>query len=273
MPGVSRRHPGYSPRMEGKRQERDRLRSERQEAESSRADAVARKRRVQYLIIAGFAAVAVVIALIVISQSGGSDEPSSPPANVQGAEQVSAELTGLTQSGAVLGSSSAPVTVTEYGDPQCSSCKFFSEKVAPDLISSEVKPGNVKYDFTPFLIIGPDSKPAMRAALAAGDQSRFWNYLQLFYLNQGGENSGYVTDDFLTRIARGAGVPDIDRWNTDRNDSKWDAVIQQGSSQAQAFGFNGTPSIVVEGPNGQKAIGGGTIPTLDDVQSAIQQVS
>ena len=116
--------------------------------------------------------------------------------------------------------------MTEYGDPQCSVCKLFSEQVAPDLISSEVKTGNVKYDYQPYLIIGPDSKPAMRAALAAGEQGRFWNYLQLFYSNQGGENSGYVTDDFLTSIAKAAGVPDIDKWNQSRNDSKWDAIIQ-----------------------------------------------
>ena len=173
----------------------------------------------------------------------------------------------------MLGKSSAPVDVIEYGDPQCSSCKFFSENVSPQLISSEVRPGNVKYEFRPFLIIGPDSKPAMRAALAAGEQGRFWNYLQLFYLNQGGENSGYVTDGFLTSIAKAAGVPDIDKWNTDRNDSKWDAIIQAGSSQADSFGFTGTPSIVVQGPKGQKAMGGSSIPTLQEIQAAIQQVS
>ena len=144
---------------------------------------------------------------------------------------------------------------------------------APELISSEVRPGNVKYEYRPFLIIGPDSKPAMRAALAAGEQNRLWQFLQLFYLNQGGENSGYVTDSFLTDMAKGAGVPDIAKWNQDRNDSKWDATIQQGSSQADSFGFTGTPSILVEGPKGQKAIGGGTIPTLEQVQAAIQQVS
>jgi protein-disulfide isomerase len=228
----------------------------------------------QYLIIGAFAAAAVIVALIVISQSGGGDNGGGgTPSNVQGAQQVSAELSGLSQSGAVLGDAGAPVSVIEYGDPQCSACKFFSERVAPDLISNEVKPGNVKYEFQPYLIIGPDSKPAMRAALAAGDQRRFWNYLQLFYLNQGGENSGYVTDDFLTSIARGAGVPDIDKWNTDRNDQKWDAVIQQGSTQAESLGFSGTPSIVVQGPNGQKAIGGSTIPTLEEIQAAIQQVS
>jgi protein-disulfide isomerase len=252
--------------------ERERLRAERQAAESEAAgEDRRRKRRVQFLALGGFAAVAIIVALIVISQSGGGS--SSPPSNVQGAAQVDAQLKGIPQQGQVLGQSSAPVTVLEYGDPQCSSCKFFSESVAPALISSEVSPGNVKYEFRPYLIIGPDSKPAMRAALAAGDQGRFWNFLQLFYINQGGENSGYVTDTFLTNMAKGAGVPDIGKWNTDRNSSKWDTIIQQGSSQAQSLGFTGTPSILVQGPKGQKAIGGSTIPTLQQVQAAIQQVS
>jgi protein-disulfide isomerase len=215
--------------------------------------------------------VAVIVALIVISQSGGDDNGGGgSPSNAQGVGQVNAELQGIPQSGQVLGNANAPVTVVEFGDPQCPVCAAFSEQVAPDLISSEVKGGNVKYEFQPYLIIGPDSKPAMKAALAAGEQGRFWNYLQLFYRNQGGENSGYVTDDFLTSIARSAGVPDVEKWNTDRNDPKWDAVIQQGSSQAESLGFNGTPSIMVQGPNGQKALSGFG---LSEIRSAIQQVS
>jgi protein-disulfide isomerase len=258
--------------MASREKERERLRAERQAADSQAAsEERRRKRRVQFLALGAFAAVAIVVALIVISQSGGGS--SSPPSNVQGAAQVDAQLKGVPQQGQVLGQSSAPVTVVEYGDPQCSSCKFFSESVAPEFISSEVSTGNVKYEFRPFLIIGPESKPAMQAALAAGDQGRFWNFLQLFYNNQGGENSGYVTDAFLTNMAKGAGVPDIGKWNTDRNSSKWNTIIQQGSSQARSLGFSGTPSILVQGPKGQKAIGGSTIPTLQQVQAAIQQVS
>jgi protein-disulfide isomerase len=258
--------------MAGKQQERERLRAQRRAAESDDASAaLARKRRMQLLTIGAFAAAAVIVAvIIVISQSGGGS--SSPPSSVVGVSQVESELNGLQQSGAVLGKSSAPVTVIEYGDPQCSSCKFFSENVAPELISNEVQPGSAKYEFRPYLVIGPDSKPAMRAALAAGDQGRFWNYLQLFYLNQGGENSGYVTDTFLTDLAKAAAVPDIGKWNSDRNASKWDAVLRQGTSQAQSFGFTGTPSIVVQGPKGQKPIGGSTIPTFQQIQAAIQQV-
>jgi len=233
---------------------------------------LARKRRVQYLSLAAFGAVALIVALIVISQSGGSDddEGGGTPSNVTGVAEVNAELQGLEQSGQTLGDPSAPVTVTEFGDPQCPVCKDFAEQVAPELISSEVETGNAKYTYQPFLIIGPDSKPAMKAALAAGEQGRFWNYLQLFYANQGEENSGYVTDDFLTSTADAAGVSDIDKWNESRTDSKWDAVLAKGTADAESFGFNGTPSLVAQGPNGTQEIKGFG---LSEIQAAIQQVS
>jgi protein-disulfide isomerase len=259
--------------MEGRQDERERLRAERQAAQSQDAAAqLARKRRVQYLSLAAFAAVAVIVALIVISQSGGSDDNNTPTsaANVKGVAQVNSELQGLSQSGQTLGDESAQVTLTEFGDPQCPVCKAFAEQIAPQVISGEVRGGNVKYVYEPYLIIGPDSKPAMNAILAAGEQDKFWNYLQLFYANQGGENSGYVTDDFLTSLAEAAGIPDMDRWNESRNSSKWDAVIAKGTADAEGFGFNGTPSLVAQGPKGTKTISGFGI---SEIQAAIQQVS
>jgi protein-disulfide isomerase len=234
-------------------------------------DALARKRRLQYLIIAGFAAIAVIVALIVISQSGGDDDGGGgSPSNVRGAAQVDAELSGIPQQGQVLGDSNAPVTVVEFADPQCPVCAAFADQIAPELISNEVRSGSVKYELQPYLIIGPESEPAMTAALAAGEQGRFWNFLQLFYRNQGAENSGYVTDAFLTSIAEAAGVPDIDAWEQSRNSSQWDSVLSDGTNQAESSGFQGTPSILVQGPNGQQALEGFS---LGEIRSAIQQVS
>jgi protein-disulfide isomerase len=257
--------------MEGRDQERERLRAERQAAESQDAAAVARKRRIQYLTLAAFGAVAVIVALIVISQSGGDGNNNTPTtvANVKGVAQVNSELQGLSQSGQALGETGAQVTLTEFGDPQCPVCKAFAEQIAPQVISNEVRGGNVRYVYEPYLIIGPDSKPAMKAILAAGEQDRFWNYLQLFYANQGAENSGYVTDDFLTSLANATGL-DLDKWNASRNSSKWDAIIAKGTSDAEGFGFNGTPSLVAAGPKGTKAVDGFSLP---EIQAAIQQVS
>ena len=257
--------------MEGRRDQRERLRTERQAVESGEAAALSRRRRVQYLSLAAFAAVAVIVALIVISQSGGGDNGgSSTPANVRGAAQVNAELQGIPQEGQTLGRADAAVTITEFGDPQCPACRAFAEQIAPQLISDQVKPGTANYVYEPYLIIGPDSKPAMKATLAAGEQGRFWNYLQLFYANQGQENSGYVTDEFLTKIAKAAGLGDLEAWSKSRNDPKWDAVLAKGASDAESFGFNGTPSILVKGPKGEKALSGFG---LSEIEAAIQQVS
>jgi len=256
--------------MEGRQDQRERLRSQRQAAEEGTAAALARKRRVQYLTLAGFAAVAVIVALILISQSGGDDDGGGgTPSNIRGVAQVESELQDVPQSGQTLGEASAPVTITEFGDPQCPVCAAFAEQIAPQLITDEVRGGSAKLTFEPFLIIGPDSKPAMTAALAAGEQGRFWNYLQLFYANQGAENSGYVTDSFLTSVARAARVEDLDAWNQSRNDPKWDAVLAKGNADAASFGLNGTPSIVVKGPNGEQALSGFG---LGEIEAAIEQV-
>ena len=174
--------------MEGRHDERERLRAERQAAESQDASAaLARKRRVQYLSLAAFGAVAVIVALIVISQSGGDGNstrrPTSPASRERPGRHRAQGHLAERPDARRLG---AQVTVTEFGDPQCPVCKEFAEQIAPQLISSEVRTGNVKFVFEPFLIIGPDSKPAMKAILAAGEQQKFWNYLQLFYANQGG---------------------------------------------------------------------------------------
>ena len=137
-----------------------------------------------------------------------------------------------------------------------------------------MQPGKVKYEFRPYLIIGPDSKPAMRAVLAAGEQDRFWNFLQLFYLNQGGENSGYVTDSFLTGIAKGAGVPDIDKWN----DVPQRLEVGRGDPAGQLARPSPSASRArrrssSRARTARRPLGGFTIPTLQQIQAAIQQVS
>jgi protein-disulfide isomerase len=81
-----------------------------------------------------------------------------------------------------------------------------------------------------------------------------------------------VTSDFLQKIATDAGVPDIDKWNADRTVAKWKPTIDANDKEAASLGFTGTPSILVEGPNGKQPIGGGTVPTLQQISAAISQV-
>lgn len=233
---------------------RESRREERLRAESEGERQERRKRLLQIGSAAVFIAVVVVAVLIVVSLSSGG---SGGDTNLEDVSLVKNALQGIPQSGLVLGNPSAKVTLYEYGDLQCPVCKAFSEGVVPEVIDSKVRSGEAKIEFRNFTIISQESIPAGAAALAAGEQGHGWNYLELFYRNQGEEASGYVTDAFMTEIARGAGVPDIAKWNKDRESKQTVEEVEKTTAEAQKLGFTGTPSFAVQGPSttGKKTLG------------------
>jgi protein-disulfide isomerase len=254
-----------------RREQKERLRAERLRREAEEQVKHRRQRLVQYGSGAAFLALCAVAVLIIISQSGGGGSGAGAGGAVQDVSLVQDQLQGIPQHGTVLGDPKSKVTVVEFGDLQCPVCKAFSFDTAPALIANQVRPGDAKYEFRQFTVINQDSIPAAKAALAAGEQRRYWNFIELFYRNQGEEGTHYVTDDYLTSIAEGAGVPDIAKWNQDRRSSKWDSVLAGVQSETRSLGISATPTIVVEGPGGRRVVGSGVLPP-DQIESAIKSV-
>jgi protein-disulfide isomerase len=249
------------------RRDREARREERLEGEQQ-AETAERRRRLIKLASAGvFLALVVVAVLIVISggNSGGGDS-----GNIVDAKAVDRRLGGIPQTGMVLGDPSAKVTVLEFGDLQCPVCKGYAEEVLPQIIENQVQSGKAKLDFRNFTIIGPQSKPAGAAAIAAGKQGRGWNFVELFYRNQGTEDSGYADDEFLTAIAKAAGVPDLTKWNQARKSQAVTGQVEATTAEADDLGFTGTPSFALEGPGtaGVEAIG--TPSSADALESAVE---
>ena len=235
--------------------------------EDGQAGAAERRRRLIKLgSAAGFLALVVLAVVVVVSQTQTSGGDAS---NVAGTQAVDQLLDGIPQDGMTLGKPSAKVTLLEFGDLQCPVCKGYSEEVLPAVIEGQVRNGEAKIDFRNFTIIGPESTPAGAAAIAAGKQGRGWSFVELFYRNQGVEESGYVTDAFLTAIAKGAGVPDIAQWNADRRSKQVLSEVAATTTEAERLGFNGTPSFALEGPgaSGKESIG--TPESVDDLEAAI----
>ena len=217
-----------------------------------------------------FIAVAVVVVLIVISgnQSEGGDS-----SEIGGVAEVRQELSGIPQEGMILGDPKAKVTVLEFADLQCPVCKGYSEEVLPQIVENRVRSGEAKLSFHNYTIIDELSIPAGAAALAAGEQGRGWNFVELFYRNQGIERSGYVTDEFLTAIAEGAGVPDIDKWDRDRKSKATLEEVSASTAEAQELGFNGTPSFAMEGPGAKGTEALGTPESAAALESAISSAA
>jgi protein-disulfide isomerase len=249
------------------RRDREARREERLR-EEQQGGAVDRRQRMVKLASAGaFLALAVVAVLIVISGGSGSGGDAG---NIVDAKAVEGDLAGIPQKGLILGDPSARTTVLEFGDLQCPVCKGYAEEVLPQVIETRVRKGETKLEFRNFTIIGPQSKPAGAAAIAAGEQGRGWNYVELFYRNQGTEDSGYADDEFLTAIARAARIPNLAKWNRARKSKAVIARVEATSAEAEDLGFTGTPSFALEGPgtNGVEAIG--TPQSADALESAIE---
>ena len=259
--------------MASRAEEKQRRREERQRAEAEAAERERRQRLIKVASAAVFLPVIAVVIAVIVSQSGGSS--SGGGTDLSGTAKVNSELQGIPQNGPVLGKPSAKATLVEYGDLQCSTCQFYAESVLPSVISNQVRGGQAKIEFRPVEVIGPQSVPAAAAAGAAGEQGRYWSFIEVFYGNQGAENSGYVTDDFLTAVAKAAGVPDIGKWNNDRKSSKWAAQVKQHQTEFQDFGFTGTPSFAIQSGNGpSKPIpgqGGTTTLPPSGIDAAIKQ--
>jgi protein-disulfide isomerase len=166
-----------------------------------RAQAAAARRKRLRLFYGLFAAAAVVVALsIAISSGGSATANASGGGKLVGASFSSGLFAGLPQHGTLLGRADAPVRIVEFADLQCPYCDEYTVQALPTLVRRYVRAGEVSMRFANLSFIGPDSVTAGRAAAAAGQQNRLWNFVDLLYLNQGEENTGYVTPAYIDRL-------------------------------------------------------------------------
>lgn len=253
------------------KKEREKRREERIQQESQVSTVDRRKRLLQVAAGAVFLVIAAVIVVIVVNSASNGDSGDTKLEEVAAVDSL---VTGIPQEDMVLGDPKAPVELIEFGDLQCPVCKAYSEEVLPQVIEGQVKQGQAKIVFRNFTIIGEQSEPAGAAALAAGAQGRGWNYLELFYRNQGKENSGYADDAFLEAIAKGAGVKNIAQWNKERESSKLTGEVTSTTEEAGRLGFEGTPSFAIKGPstNGMELLGS-TAQTAEEFEEAIDAAS
>lgn len=251
--------------------DREKRREERIAAEQQAAGADRRQRLLQLSAGGVFLAIIIVVVVIIVAGSGSSS--GGDASNVVEKTQVNELLAGIPQNKNVLGKATAPVTLYEYGDLQCPICKEYSEEFLPTIIENQVKKGEVKIVYRDFIIISEQSIPAGEAALAAGEQGKGWTFIELFYRNQGEERSGYVTDEFLESIAKGAGVKNIAQWNKERKSGKFKKQVEETTNQAQKFGFEGTPSFAIEGPHSQGIELLNTPQTIGAFEEAIKQAA
>jgi protein-disulfide isomerase len=238
--------------LASRKEQREEARRQREEREADERQKERRKRRLWQVGAALAVALVVVVIAIAVSSSSGGDTKVTPKEG----KKTTTLFTGIAQNNVTLGNAQAKVTLYEFADLQCPFCKEFTvggqsgPAVFPQIVNKYVKPGKVKMVFRNLTFIGPDSVTAARAASAAGAQNKLWDFADLFYQNQGTENTGYVTDKFIENIATNIGA-DPAKLKADQSAPFVEQQLGEAQDQAQQFGINSTPSFLLQVGNGK----------------------
>jgi len=225
------------------------------------------------LIGAGAGIVLLVVAIVLgVVLSGNSSSSSPPPrgATLPGAAEAQRLFKGIPQNGNVLGSPKAPVTLVQYIDLQCPFCQEFETQAMPKLLARYVRTGKVKIEARPIAFIGPDSERGRAGALAAAQQNKMFNYMQLLYLNQGTENTGWLSDAMANAAASSIPGLNLHAWSSARNSSTVKDQSTQFDNQATTDNVTETPTVLVGKTGGQLQKTQVSLSDINALSAAIQ---
>ena len=124
--------------------------------------------------------------------------------------------------------------------------------------SRNIEDGTLRLEWRDFPYLGEESRRAAVAARAAQEQGRFWEYHDILYQNQKGENSGAFSDEDLVTFAEEAGL-DVERFEEALESGEYDEVVEEDFREAQEAGIQGTPSFTI---NGRTLVGAQPVETF-----------
>lgn len=233
-----------------RKQRREQAREQRRVVEEASASQAAQRRR---LIQLGGVAAVVIVAIVIIlvaTGSGGSKNAPAPksPAATAAATAVVTMLQGIPESGNALGRPNAPVTVQYFGDLECPFCKQFTLTALPSIIQKYVRTGKARLEYRSMETATRERETFQTqqvAALAAGKQNRMWYYVELFYHEQGEEDSGYVTESYLQGLASQVPGLNLGEWSSERDNPAYANEVIADAQAANQAGFTGTPSFLI----------------------------
>ena len=149
----------------------------------------------------------------------------------------------------VLGSADAQITIVEFGDYQCEACYHWFHNTRDTLIDNYIETGKAKLIFVDLPFIGQDSRIAAQASYCAEDQGKYWEYHEILYIFQEGENSGWADRDRLNSFAFSLDM-NMDEFNDCMDYSKYAKRVQANYDQAVKNGVQGTPTFIIISQDG-----------------------
>jgi protein-disulfide isomerase len=150
---------------------------------------------------------------------------------------------GLAESIHIRGNPQAPVTLEEFGDFECSSCKNLATYL--DQMVKEYHP-RVRLIFRNFpLPIHQLARDAALAAEAAGLQGHYWEMHDMLYREQDVWSSANNARTLFISYAETLGL-DLDRFRKDTESDKARERIESDQARAKSLGVKTAPTLFVD---------------------------
>lgn len=159
------------------------------------------RRRNTTIVLAVITGVALIITAFLIAQN------NKPVGEIVAPEpQTYAQVSGQS-----IGDPNAPVKIDEYSDFQCPYCGVFGRETFPLILRDYVQTGLVYFTFHNFPVVdgGSATKESTHAAMAsvcAAQQGKFFEFHDVLFANQTGENIGDFTEKRLYAMAEMSGL-------------------------------------------------------------------
>lgn len=203
-----------------------------------------------------------------VSQSEAVDTPA-PVAKAEPVKKEVVKKALTTDSMAVsvagyeerfIGDVNAPVTMIEYASFTCPHCASFHKDVLPQIKKEYVDTGKLKVIFRDF----PFERVGATAALLSRcvDKTRYYGFSDLVMKQQDTWASSANPMDGLFKIAKLAGLSQekIDACLAD--EKLLDQIVAVRKEAMDKYGFNSTPSFLI---NGEKVVGAANFNTFQSV--------
>ena len=175
-----------------------------------------------------------------------------------------------------LGDASAPLTIVEFSDFECSYCRRFHERVFPQLTSEYINTGLVRFVHKDLpLPFHPHALQAAAAARCAGEQNRYWE----LYSGLLKQQKCLDCKGVLAIAAEGELDTTILQACMERESTV--AMINANRSEASLHNINATPTFVIGPTNSNGSLDGrvieGALPwdtfksTIDEALRDLEQ--
>lgn len=156
----------------------------------------------------------------------------------------------------ILGSPTAPITIIEFGDYQCSQCYKWYHNTKPAIFENYIDTGKANLIFVDLAILGRDSPKAAAATYCAEEQGSYWEFHDLLYTSQESQiDNGWASPERLKAFAFSLGL-DMDLFDNCLDSGKFLKRVQFNTNEAKKQGATGTPTFIIVSSDGQQKIGG-----------------